>query len=329
MAAASRQQQQQQQQQQNQPQQQRRRGPASARGLVVGGLACAAALLAEGAIGFVAGALRSAPPAAASNPASYGGRRALRVAAAATVTITEAKAKLMDLLDDEMLSQEVLRPEGKPTKGRLDEAIITLERLNACAEPVYDERMDGTWTVKYSGSYAPGLLSSPTRELALFLYGGGFSLGNALSSFAEGFWGQNLGVKQGEKTVRIQGGRDVDAIAEVEIMGMSRTLSYTAELMPLSAQRMSEEIVSLELPDPLGTQDLPLELRRSILVTYLDDEVMVVRDESGVPDVLVRKGGATMPVPIMEEDNTTSITSSSMDQSVDAEGDDPLSSGAA
>ena len=42
-----------------------------------------------------------------------------------------------------------------------------------------------------------------------------------------------------------------------------------AELMPLSSARMSEEVVSVKLPEPIGSQELPLELRRSILATSL------------------------------------------------------------
>jgi len=149
-------------------------------------------------------------------------------ATAATGALKDAKERLMDLLEDSSLEEEVLRPEGKPMRGRVDEAIIRLERLNTNEEPVYSVDMDGTWMVKYTGSYAPGLLSSPTRELALFLYGGGFSLGNALSSFAQGFWGQTAGVKLGSKTVQITGGRDVEASAEVEVAGRKETLNYKA-----------------------------------------------------------------------------------------------------
>lgn len=212
----------------------------------------------------------------------------------ATTQVADAKARLMDLLEDEMLAQEVLKVEGKPTRGRVDEAIVMLERLNPTEEPVYSLELDGTWNVKYSGSIAPGLLASPTRELALFLYGG-FSLGNALSSFVNGAFGQNLGAKLGSKVLKIEAGRDVEATAEVEVAGQKQTLVYKAELMPLSARRMSEEVISLELPEPIGRQDAPVELRRSILVTYLDDEVMIVRDESGVPEVLIREPAAAAP----------------------------------
>lgn len=247
--------------------------------------ASAVALLAPKFLGFAVGAAR---------PNGLSARDHSRVAvrdggAFSAEAAVSAKESLMSLLDDSMLAQEVLKAEGKPAKGRVDEAILALERYNPSEEPVYALELDGTWEVKYSGSIAPGLLASPTRELALFLYGGGFSLGNALSSFVNGAFGQNLGLKISGKTVRIQGGRDVDATAEIEVAGQEQKLSYTAELMPLSARRMSEEVVSLELPEPLGKQDVPLELRRTILVTYLDDEVMIVRDESGSPEVLVRQ----------------------------------------
>lgn len=251
-------------------------------------------------------------------PSTRLGRAAARAEAssAATSPAADAKARLLDLLDDSMLEQEVLRPEGKPIRGRVDEAIVSLERLNANEEPVYSLELDGTWNVKYTGSYAPGLLSSPTRELALFLYGGGFSLGNALSSFTQGFWGQSLGVKLGSKQVRIESGRDVEAVAEVEVSGRKEKLEYKAELMPLSGFRMSEEVISVKLPDPLGNQDLPLELRRSILVTYLDEEIMVVRDESGVPEVLVRELAAVQPADTMAvpEATTPSNTTQTEEQ---------------
>lgn len=239
-------------------------------------------------------------------------RTAALALSASTVTdyAVDAKAKLLDLLADDVIASEVLKPEGKPTRGKVDEAIIQLERQNAEAEPVYSPKLDGAWKVKYTGTYAPGLLSSPTRELALFLYGGGFSLGNALSSFAGGFWGSTLGLKVTSKQVFVKSGRDVTSIAKVELFGVKETLKYSAELMPLSSVRMSEEIVSLELPT-VGKQDLPFELRRNILVTYLDEDVLVVRDESGVPEVLVRDTEAQS-----EEITAIDATSSSTDDAL-------------
>jgi len=204
------------------------------------------------------------------------------------VRLRDAKAALLDFITDASVAQEVLKPEGKPTRGRVDEMILRLEQMNPTTEPAYSELIDGGWLVEYSGTYAPGVFSSPTRELALLLYAGGFSLGNALSSFANGFWGQSLGLQLGPKKVQISDGRDVTANVEVEVSGQKQSLSYKADLFPLSSVRLSEEVLSVDLPEPLGQQEPPLELRRTVLITYLDKEMMIVRDESGVPEVLIK-----------------------------------------
>lgn len=173
-------------------------------------------------------------------------------------------------------------------RGRIDEAIIQLERLSPGEELAYSELLDGTWSVYYSGSFVPGPLPSPAHPFGLFL-NGGFSPANAITSFVDGFWGRTLGMNMGAKTVEIIDGRDVKATAQVTLPGGSQeTLRYKAELMPLSAHRLNEEIISIELPQPLGWQNVQLEIKRGILVTYLDDEMLIVRDESGVPEVLER-----------------------------------------
>mmetsp|Transcript_106558 Transcript_106558/g.206387 ORF Transcript_106558/g.206387 Transcript_106558/m.206387 type:complete len:315 (+) Transcript_106558:69-1013(+) len=222
----------------------------------------------------------------ASNPQSA--EAASPIETEGDVRLRDAKAAVLDLITDASVAREVLKPEGKPTRGRVDETILRLEQLNPTTEPAYSELIDGAWRVEYSGTYAPGVFSSPTRELALLLYAGGFSLGNALSSFANGFWGQSLGLQLGPKKVQISDGRDVTANVEVEVSGQKQSLSYKADLFPLSSVRLSEEVLSVDLPEPLGKQEPPLELRRTVLVTFLDKDMMVVRDESGVPEVLIR-----------------------------------------
>jgi len=246
-------------------------------------------------------------------------------AAAAENDVSSLKADLMSLLDDDELAKEVLRPEGKPIRGRLDELIVQVERQNPTEEPVFSESLDGEWMVKYAGSYAPGLLSSPTRELALFLYGGGFSLGAALNSFSSGVWGDATGLKVLSQRVSIIDGRTVDAFADIEAFGQTQSLSYMAELTPLSGARMSEEVTTLELPSPLGMVQPPLEIRRQILVTYLDSDLMIVRDESGVPEVLVRSDVNVIPEPLVEfaeeveEDSNSSTLESNENTEEDEE----------
>jgi len=297
----------------------RRRTNMLGRSVILVGVVPAAWTIVSGCVNFVSSQPRLRSNALTQSP---GAQRVTMKAVDTAVDPALARAKdmLMDLVNDETLAEEVLRPEGKPMRGRVDEAIVNLERMNPTEDPAYDEGIDGEWVVKYSGSYAPGMLASPTRELALFLYGGGYSLGAALSSFVDGFWGKSLGMKLGEKKVTIKEGRDVEASAGLTIAGMDQTYTYTAELLPLSGKRLSEEILELNLPDPLGKQDLPIEMRRSILVTYLDDEVMIVRDESGVAEVLSR---------ISAPASAYSQTADADDDSLSEVGEDPLSAGAA
>lgn len=286
---------------------QSRRRPAAGKALAAIALTASCAWLLPLRADFVAGNRGAGLEARA--PAARHGQRVRTALAAAPTSVEDAKAQLMALIQQENLAQEVLTAEGKPTKGRVDEAIVQLERFNKEEEPAYSPKLDATWKVGYSGSYAPGVLSSPTRELALFLYGGGYSPGNALSSFVEGFWGKSLGLKFGEKTVTIMsGGRDVNSTADLEVLGHKEKLSYFAEIMPLSPFRFSEEVLTVQLPGPLGRQDLPFELRRNILITYLDEDTMIVRDESGVPDVLIRQMSQASHMEAKEEDTNATAT---------------------
>jgi len=57
----------------------------------------------------------------------------------------------------------------------------------------------------------------------------------------------------------------------------------------VSSVRLREELVEAEA---LGQRMLlpgPLARTRQLFITYLDDELLVIRDESGVPDILMRK----------------------------------------
>jgi len=234
----------------------------------------------------------------------------------------DAKARLLELLEDDTTSRDMLKPEFVSVRGRVNEAISDLEHFASTEDPAYSESLDGNWEVKYCGSYAPGPLNpSPTRELALFLYSGGWTPGNALTSLSGGLLGEAAGLKISGLKVSIKDGRDVDASAQLEVLGSQQQLSYKAELMPLSGQRLNEEIVSVELPGPVNKQELPFDWRRQILVTYLDDDMLIVRDESGVPDVLVRDPTTTPSTPmdssmsaaaaVSADTNTTSVTSNS------------------
>jgi len=206
-----------------------------------------------------------------------------------------AKAVLRNLLSDEQLvATKMQEREGWLMHGSIDEAIMLLEKVSTQEEFAYSELLDGKWNVMYNGPYSPLSVPSPARGMAMpfhRLLHGGFSLSNAVSTVADGFWGQTLGISVDAKTVEITDGTDVEASADFQLPnGGSQTLRYKAKLMPLSGRRLSEEVSAMQLPQPIGWQvpPNPTILKRGIILTYLDEDMMVVRDESGVPELLER-----------------------------------------
>eukprot|EP00930_Biecheleria_cincta_P005688 TRINITY_DN106617_c0_g1_i1.p1 TRINITY_DN106617_c0_g1~~TRINITY_DN106617_c0_g1_i1.p1 ORF type:complete len:461 (+),score=50.40 TRINITY_DN106617_c0_g1_i1:63-1445(+) len=216
------------------------------------------------------------------------------LAAAIKDARTNVVEQLLSLLgedDDDYFGQADTSMDTSESRGPLHELISRLEAFAHIDNPVDHELLNGQWTVKYSGSYARGLVDSPTRAIALMLYSGGFSLGGWLRSCAAGFWGQAFGLRIDALKVDIRHNQEVTAVAKVSIGGVAETLSYAAETHSVSPCQMVEKIKYVDLPEPLGTQNLLVDAERRILVTYLDEDIMIVRDESGVPDVLVRRAG--------------------------------------
>ena len=76
----------------------------------------------------------------------------------------------MDLLD----RNEGLTAAGLPSYSRftLMELLPRLESANPTAAPATSAQLDGEWALRYAGGPAPGLVNSPTREIALLLYAG-------------------------------------------------------------------------------------------------------------------------------------------------------------
>lgn len=243
----------------------------------------------------------SRPPSAVSKIKLVGlpGQLAEKDAAALLATaLKDARSNIVEQLmtllgddDGDNFGQEDARVDAGESRGRLHELISRLEAFAHVDDPIYHDLLNGRWSVKYSGSYARGLVDSPTREVALMLYNGGFSLGGFLRTWAAGFWGQALGMNIEALKVEIRDNLEVTASANVNIGGVTETLSYAAEIRPASPCQMIEQIRSVNFPEPLGTQNLLLYAERRILVTYLDEDILIVRDESGVPDVLVRRVG--------------------------------------
>jgi hypothetical protein len=82
----------------------------------------------------------------------------------------------------------------------------------------------------------------------------------------------------------------IEAKIEVQLFGGSKeTIEVKARLKEESGLRFTETYESASV---LGqTIDLPeaLQYSRDLYVSYVDEDILVVRDGAGVPEILVRK----------------------------------------
>lgn len=188
------------------------------------------------------------------------------------------------------------------------ELLTKLEPSNPTDAPATSPLLNGVWDVVYSG-YAPGPLASPTRPFALFLYAGGYTPGLAGLSVLR-MLPESL-VDVGGLELKIS--RDqprVQATTTVSVAGSgARELKVSTSLVAETAVRLQETYSNFQVAGRVV--DIPQRLRykRKLFVTYLDDELLVVRDESGVPDLLLRK---SFPDWLQEDEEATPVNASTV-----------------
>jgi len=176
------------------------------------------------------------------------------------------------------------------TRASINEAILKLEALNPTEDPVYSPLLNGVWTLRYAGGYSSDwALPSPTREVALFLYSGGYSPGLFALSLAQKLPSQL--VELGDLQISISRTQPrIEAKIGVKLFGGSEDeVVVRARLEEDSGLRFTETYESASV---LGQSvDLPeaLQYSRDLYVSYVDEDILVVRDASGVPEILVRK----------------------------------------
>lgn len=83
-------------------------------------------------------------------------------------------SSMMDYLPSSLASSGGI---SASDRASINEAILKLEALNPTKDPVYSPLINGVWTLRYAGGYTEPKIPSPTRDLALFLYSGGYSPG--------------------------------------------------------------------------------------------------------------------------------------------------------
>merc|ERR1719327_1730482 len=240
-----------------------------------------------------------APAVTAFAPATAPRHTALRATVEdtvdAVVDVVEAIIEDVDV-KDELLSV-VGDAVSSDLRDEVSELLVKMEAKNPTEEPATSALLNGVWDVAYQG-YAPGPLPSPTRPLALALYAGGFTPGVAGLTAARMLPDALADVGSLEIAITRDQPR-VTASTSVSLAGLgAQDFEVQTSLEAETGIRLKETYASLKA---FGReQDIPANLRysRKLFVTYLDEDILVMRDESGVPDVLLRKGspeGADLP----------------------------------
>jgi len=205
-----------------------------------------------------------------------------------TYNPTEGEAIVNSLLDE--IPLEISGNIDNETRSRINEALLKLEQATSQEDATSSPLLNGVWSLRYAGGYTSDwALSSPTRQLALFLYSGGYSPGIFALSIA-----QNLPTalcETGDLTITVSREQPrIEANIGVKFIGgIENEISVKARLDVYSSVRFTETYESatalgqnVEIPDAL-------QYSRELMVTYVDEDILVVRDASGIPEVLVRK----------------------------------------
>lgn len=208
---------------------------------------------------------------------------------AAKAESTNTEARVTDVLD---LIPSSLGEATKEETAAINEVIFSLERLNPTPYPATSSLLTGAWELRYVGGYSNDwALSSPTRQLALFLYSGGYSPGIFALGLANNLPAGLVSAGDVEIIINDDGQQPrVESRVDLKLFGGAESeVSLKVNLDVLSDVRLRETYESATV---LGNSvNIPSQVKyeRELYVTYLDDELLVVRDASGVPEVLVRK----------------------------------------
>jgi len=190
-----------------------------------------------------------------------------------------------DIAEDEAsVAKQTLKSEiadglagPRPDKAIIGEVLLALEAQNPTSSPATSPLLEGKWKFLYASGASPGL-----KALQLLLRGAK----NAPKSPS----GADL-VDVADTYLTIQS-EQPRAISEVKVrlLSFENTVKLASELEAESGVRLVEtydaaesDYMSLRLPF-----QSPVQFKRSVLVSYLDEELLVVRDSIGRPDILMR-----------------------------------------
>lgn len=160
------------------------------------------------------------------------------------------------------------------TRSEVNEYVLALEKINPTEDPAYSSLLNGVWEVVSCGFGDPALL--------------GFQAIKAASKFGV------VDASDIELTISSLQPR-VTAVSTISAGPAKLEVAVTTDLEILNGSKIKENYVSAKV----SSLDLPISqltsLSRELIITYLDQELCISRDQFGSPEILRRKGSPSPP----------------------------------
>jgi len=206
-------------------------------------------------------------------------------------------------MEEGAIAKEALKAEiadglagPRPDKAVVGEILLALEAQNPTRSPATSALLNGKWKFLYASGASPGL-----KALMLLLRGSkqapkspsGADLIDVQDTFL------TIDAEQPRATAEVK----------VRVLSFENTVKLSSRLEAESAVRLVETYDAAE--STYGNLKLPfqspVQYKRSVLISYLDDEMLVVRDAFGRPDVLMRvaETSAWSPSSVDSEDTNS------------------------
>lgn len=186
-----------------------------------------------------------------------------------TPTTNEATiTSLLDLLPPPSTLGQI----SESKRATLNEVILRLESLNPTTpDPAFSPLLNGVWELRYASGYtSDGALQSPTRQIALFLYSGGYSPGLLALNLAQQVLPAGVLNVQGVEIAISREQPRVQATVELQssLLGKGSSSTTASSVVQVQAMLQSESGVRLretyESATVAGTLlEIPAPLRYS------------------------------------------------------------------
>jgi len=178
--------------------------------------------------------------------------------------------------------------------SQINELLYQLESRNPTLYPTTSPLLNGEWEFKYIPGIAPGPVPSPTREIALFMYAGGYTPGKFLFDLSKKLPSSALDISDTRVTIQASQPRG-KITATLKVLNNTFPVELRTSIEAESDVRMKESYLDAEAMGRDITIPAQLRTERVFYITYLDENLLISRDESGTPDILYRVPSSSRP----------------------------------